>query len=107
MTRVSAVIPAALRRTPTLAVITASDSRITAGSTRPAGRVSGAGSRRGGSPSRATAAAIRREKTRPSSRELEASRLAPCTPEQATSPVANRPGSDDCPSRSVATPPET
>ena len=32
--------------------------------------------------------AIRREKTRPSSSELEASRLAPWTPEQATSPVA-------------------
>ena len=33
-------------------------------------------------------AAIRRAKTSPSSKELEASRFAPCTPEQATSPQA-------------------
>ena len=50
--------------------------------------------------------AIRREKTSPSRSELEASRLAPCTPEQATSPVAYRPGTLVRPHRSVATPPE-
>src|SRR4051794_14884342 len=48
---------------------------------------------------------MRREKTSPSSREFEASRLAPCTPEQATSPVAERPGTSVRPCRSVATPP--
>ena len=57
-------------------------------STRPGragvgGRLRPRGAARPGSTS-----AIRREKTSPSSSELEASRLAPCTPEQATSPVA-------------------
>ena len=55
--------------------------------TRPSVRVSGAGSASGRS-SPGSTVAIRREKTRPSSSELEARRLAPCTPEQATSPVA-------------------
>ena len=50
-------------------------------------RSSPAGSVHGRS-SPGSTSAIRREKTRPSSSELEASRLAPCTPEQATSPVA-------------------
>ena len=53
----------------------------------PATRSSAAGSVQGRSSSGSTSA-IRREKTRPSSREFEASRLAPWTPEQATSPVA-------------------
>ncbi len=51
----------------------------------------GAGRQPGRTTSRSSAgstSAMRRENTRPSSRELEASRLAPCTPEQATSPVA-------------------
>ena len=47
-----------------------------------------AGSLAGGRPWACRWAAIRREKTRPSSSELDASRLAPWTPEQATSPVA-------------------
>ena len=55
--------------------------------TSPGVRPSAAGSDQGRSSSGSTAA-IRREKTSPSSSELEASRLAPWTPEQATSPVA-------------------
>src|SRR4029079_12950822 len=47
----------------------------------------------------------RRPNNSPSSNELLASRLAPCTPVQATSPAANKPGSDVRPSRSVSTPP--
>ena len=50
--------------------------------------------------------AIRRAKTSPSSSELEASRLAPCTPVQAASPHAYRPGIEVRPRRSVRTPPE-
>ena len=49
----------------------------------------------------------RRPKTRPSSSELLARRLAPWTPVQATSPAANSPGTDVRPSRSVSTPPMT
>ena len=55
--------------------------------TSPAVRASTAGSDHGRSSAGRTVA-IRREKTSPSSRELDASRLAPCTPEQAASPVA-------------------
>ena len=62
------------------------------------------GRRRRGRP--AMSAAMRSAKTRPSSRELEASRFAPCTPVQATSPQAYRPGTVVRPCRSVRTPPE-
>ena len=48
---------------------------------------------------------MRPAKTRPSSSELEASRLAPWTPVHATSPQAYRPGTLVRPSRSVMTPP--
>ena len=50
--------------------------------------------------------AKRAPKTMPSSSELEANRLAPCTPVQATSPTAHNPGSAVAPHRSVTTPPE-
>ena len=50
--------------------------------------------------------ARRAPNTMPSSSELEASRLAPCTPVQATSPTAHSPGSAVAPHRSVTTPPE-
>ena len=40
------------------------------------------------------ASTTRAPNTMPSSSEFDASRLAPCTPEQATSPAAHRPGSD-------------
>src|SRR5213083_1693142 len=43
--------------------------------------------------------------TNPSSRELLANRLAPCTPVAAVSPAAYRPGSEVRPHRSVFTPP--
>jgi hypothetical protein len=43
--------------------------------------------------------------TNPSSNELLASRLAPCTPLHATSPAAKRPGNVVAPLMSVATPP--
>ncbi|HWH34217.1 MAG TPA: FAD-binding protein [Acidimicrobiales bacterium] len=52
------------------------------------------------------ASTTRGAKTIPSSRELEASRLAPCTPVQATSPQAHRPARLVAPSRSVTTPPQ-
>ena len=54
----------------------------------------------------AMSAAMRSAKTRPSSSELEASRFAPWTPVQATSPQAYRPGTVVRPRRSVRTPPE-
>ena len=80
------------------------------GAAPPGTRPGGARGRRpaaaAGAARRAAPSAIRREKTRPSSSELEASRLAPCTPEQATSPVAYRPGTLLRPHRSVRTPPE-
>ena len=63
------------------------------------------GSRRWRDP--AIASAARAPNTSPSSSELLASRLAPCTPVQATSPAANRPETDVRPSRSVSTPPMT
>src|SRR5207253_393407 len=47
----------------------------------------------------------RAPKTNPSSRELLASRLAPCTPVAAASPAAYKPGSEVRPERSVFTPP--
>src|SRR5438046_2050725 len=47
----------------------------------------------------------RAPKTTPSSSELLAKRLAPCTPLQAASPAANNPGRLVRPSRSVRTPP--
>ena len=50
--------------------------------------------------------ARRAPNTMPSSSELDASRLAPCTPVQATSPTAHSPGSAVAPPRSVTTPPE-
>ncbi len=52
------------------------------------------------------ASARRAPNTMPSSSELEASRLAPWTPVQATSPAAHSPGSAVAPDRSVTTPPE-
>ena len=54
----------------------------------------------------AMSSAMRSAKTRPSRSELEASRLAPWTPVQATSPHAYRPGTVVRPWRSVRTPPE-
>ena len=79
--------------------------RRPAAPTRPVGH----GGRRPGSASagspRARSAPIRSANTRPSSSELEASRLAPCTPVQAHSPQAYRPGTLVRPSRSVRTPP--
>ena len=42
----------------------------------------------------ATSRATRSENTSPSSSELDASRLAPCTPVQATSPAAQSPARD-------------
>ena len=64
----------------------------------------GAGGR--GSSSRSTiVSAIRRPNTNPSSSEFYASRFAPCTPVQATSPQANSPGTPVRPCRSVLTPP--
>src|ERR1700682_2247139 len=53
----------------------------------------------------AAARAARREKTTDSKRLLLASRLAPCTPEQAASPQASRPGREVAPLRSVRAPP--
>ena len=79
--------PVAWRSTPTRVVITSCIARRRSPSTRPSGRSSAAGSAHGRS-SPGSTSAIRRENTRPSSSELDASRLAPCTPEQATSPVA-------------------
>ena len=55
--------------------------------TRPSGRTSATGSAQSRS-SPGSTSAMRRENTSPSSSELDASRLAPWTPEQATSPVA-------------------
>ena len=54
----------------------------------------------------AIASTMRGANTSPSSRELDASRLAPCTPEHAASPHDQSPGRVDAPSRSVAIPPE-
>ena len=60
----------------------------------------------GPSPPPRIASASRAPNTMPSSSELEASRLAPCTPVQATSPAAQRPGRAVAPDRSVSTPPD-
>ncbi len=79
--------PAALRSTPTRELMTSCSSPRTSPATRPRVRSSATGSAHGRS-SPGSTPAIRREKTRPSSNELDARRLAPCTPEQATSPVA-------------------
>ena len=49
---------------------------------------------------------MRVPKTRPSSREFDASRFAPWTPLHAASPHAHSPGSVVAPSRSVQMPPE-
>jgi hypothetical protein len=59
----------------------------------------------GGSGSVTAASAARRPNTKHSASEFEASRLAPCSPVQADSPIAYRPGSDERPSMSVAIPP--
>ena len=55
--------------------------------------------------SSASAWPARSAKTSPSSSEFEASRLAPCTPVEATSPTAQSPRRVERPSRSVRTPP--
>src|ERR1700741_1844837 len=47
----------------------------------------------------------RAPKTRPSRRELLASRLAPCTPVAAVSPAAYKPDTEVLPQRSALTPP--
>ena len=52
-----------------------------------------------------TSSAARAPNTRASSRELEASRLAPCRPVAAHSPTAHRPASELRPCASTATPP--
>ena len=52
-----------------------------------------------------SSAPSRRPNTTPSSSELLARRLAPCTPLQATSPTACRPGNEVLPSASTAIPP--
>ncbi len=54
----------------------------------------------------AMASASRAPNTIPSSNEFDASRLAPCTPVQATSPTAHNPAIALAPSRSVTTPPD-
>lgn len=54
----------------------------------------------------AMAWAAARAKTMHSTSELLASRLAPCRPVQAVSPMANRPGRSVRPARSVSTPPQ-
>ena len=51
-------------------------------------------------------AAIRALNTRPSNSEFDARRFAPCTPEQAVSPHANKPLTLVRPSRSTRTPPD-
>ncbi len=80
------------RSTPAPAAIVPATARRASAATRPesAGRLH----RRLGSAGRSASSArpIRSAKTRPSSREFDASRLAPCTPVQATSPQAYRPG---------------
>lgn len=83
----AAAMPSADRSTLTWAVIASWSGRRTSPGTRPGVRMSVPGSRQGRS-SPGSTVAMRRENTSPSSSELEASRLAPCTPEQATSPVA-------------------
>ena len=52
-----------------------------------------------------SACPARAPNTNPSSRELLANRLAPCTPVAAVSPAAYNPGSEVRPHRSVFTPP--
>ena len=52
-----------------------------------------------------TLAAARAGNTTASRRELEARRLAPCRPVEATSPTAHRPGTLERPRASVAMPP--
>ncbi len=51
------------------------------------------------------ASTTRAAKTMPSSNELDARRLAPCTPTHAVSPAAHSPRARRAPSRSVTTPP--
>jgi hypothetical protein len=55
---------------------------------------------------RSIASTTRGPNTMPSSSELEARRLAPCTPLHATSPATQSPGSVVAPSRSATTPPQ-
>ena len=67
----------------------------------PGGR--SAAGRRGPSAAEAARAALA-PSTKHSVSEFEASRFAPCSPVQAHSPTANRPGSEERPSRSVGDP---
>ena len=86
-TSAAAVSPVAERSTPAREVIVSCSSLRAPPATRPAVRPSGEGSRH--SPSSAgSTVAMRRANTSPSSSEFDASRLAPWTPEQATSPLA-------------------
>lgn len=84
--------------------VRASGASSATGSSAPSPKAS-AGSVRGGRVW-AMSAAMRSAKTRPSRREFDASRFAPCTPVQATSPQAYRPGTVVRPRRSVRMPPE-
>ena len=88
--------PGPLRSTPAYAVMIRCTSPRTSGSSSAgAGALGGLRGRRGARRGRRAARRpIRWAKTSPSSRELEASRFAPCTPVQATSPQAYRPGTE-------------
>lgn len=80
--------PAPLRSAPTRLDIVAVSSARTAGSSRPSRAGDGGAAAVGTGSSRPSASPIRPAKTSPSSSEFDASRLAPCTPVQATSPQA-------------------
>ena len=71
------------------------------------GPAGGSRSRAGGSGrSRPSSSPVRRPVIRASVRELEARRLAPCTPVEAASPTAYSPGTEVRPSRPARMPPQ-
>ena len=100
--------PARRRRgaTPACRVVAAVIVVRAAGSTAPPCPRGPAPARRAAGRSAASSAAQRRAATSPSVIEFEASRLAPWTPVQATSPTAKRPATLVRPSRSATTPPQ-
>lgn len=79
---------------------------VSRSATRVAAFVTGAAASVARGRSSTMSAAMRSAKTRPSRSELDASRFAPCTPVQATSPHAYSPGTVVRPRRSVRMPPE-
>ena len=95
--------PAASRRSPAWRQSAARVASLGCAGWPRASRRFGRGARRPARPVAASAA--RRPNTRHSASEFEASRFAPWRPVHAHSPTAYRPGSDERPSRSVATPP--